>query len=163
MSLYGLQRDIAFILHINREIINKIIDQQAGYYKIIIDESKSNIYGESINKSFNDPVLINLLVERNPQITENSDLGVDRQRIVKFYILRQDLVDIELVPEIGDILLLDNDYYEVHHIEDNNKLFGKDPDYSYHESNDQYGHNLSIILEAHYTRPEKLGLDKQRI
>ena len=43
MSLFGEARDISLFRHINRELINNIIEQQVGYYKIILD-IKNNMW-----------------------------------------------------------------------------------------------------------------------
>ena len=76
MSLFGTSRDASLIRHINRELINNIIEQQVGYYKIDLAKTTSNIYGESNGqKIFFNPVLINCLIERTPPTweTQHSD------------------------------------------------------------------------------------------
>lgn len=179
MALYGYSRDISFIRHINRELINNIIEQKVGYYKIILDKTSSNIYGESNGfKSYNEPILINCLIERNDQVTSTDELGQDVNRDIKFRFLRDDLAGLNLsteqtndikgftyniVPEIGDIILWNENYYEVDAVVENQLFVGKDPAYSYSENTTDFGNSLSIILSTHYTRPEKLGLKNERL
>jgi hypothetical protein len=179
MSLFGTTRDISLFRHINRELINNVIEQQVGYYKINLDKTENNIYGESSGKkTYNNPVLINCLVERNPQTTSTDDFGADINRDISFRFLRDDLAGISLsteqssdikgftyniVPEVGDIILWNNDYYEADSITENQLLFGKDSNYSYSSNNDGYGESWSIIVGAHYTRPEKLGITQERL
>lgn len=179
MSLFGESRDISLFRHINRELINNIIEQQVGYYKIILDRTTSNIYGEANGtKIYNDPVLINCLIDRGDQVTTTDEFGSDVVRDVKFRFLRDDLAGNSLstelntdakgftyniVPEVGDILLWNNNYYEVDGIVENQLFMGKYPEYSYSEDNDNFGTSLSIILSTHYIRPEKVGLSLERI
>ena len=40
MALYGANRDISLFRHLNRELLNNIIEQKVGYYKIILDNKK---------------------------------------------------------------------------------------------------------------------------
>lgn len=178
-ALFGESRDISLFRHINRELINNIIEQQVGYYKILLDKTTSNIYGEANGtKTFNDPVLINCLIDRGDQITTTDEFGSDVVRDVKFRFLRDDLagnsLNIELnndakgftyniVPEVGDVILWNNDYYEVDGLVENQYFMGKNPDYSYSSDNDNFGTSLSIIVSTHYVRPEKLGISQARI
>lgn len=179
MSLYGTYRDISLIRHINRELINNIIQQQVGYYKLSLDKTTSNLYGEANGtKVFNDPVLINCLIERGDQNTSTDDFGPDVNRNMKFRFLRDDLAGLSLsteqindlvgfnhnvLPENGDIILWNENYYEVDGIIENQLFMGKDPSYSYSNENNDFGTSLSIIVSAHYTRPEKTGIKQERL
>jgi hypothetical protein len=70
-----------------------------------------------------------------------------------------------VVPNIGDIILWNEDYYEVDTVNENQLIVGKDPNYAYSDANGvpEAGTSLSIILTCHYTRPEKVGLREDRI
>jgi hypothetical protein len=179
MSLFGSDRDISMFRHVNRELINNIVQQQVGYYKIVLDKTKQNIYGESNGeKIYNDPVLINCLIERNPQTFSTDDFGADVTRDITVRFLRDDLAGISLsteqssdiqgftyniVPEAGDIMLWGNHFYEVDNVVENQLIVGKDPSYSYSSDTDNFGSSWSIIVTAHYTRPEKTGLGQERL
>lgn len=179
MSLYGENRDISFIRHINRELLNNIIEQKCGFYKLSLEQTDSNIYGESNGKkTYNDPVLLNCLIDRGEQNASSGEEGVDINRDVKFRFLRDDLAGLSLstelnqdgkgftyniVPEIGDVILWNEDYYEIDTIVENQLFVGKDPSYSYSNNTNNFGNSLSIIVSAHYTRPEKLGIGVQRL
>ena len=87
----------------------------------------------------------------------------DRNRTLSVRFFRKDLVDVNVVPEIGDAILWNEDYYEVDNLVENQLILGKDPSYPYSDTVDDFGTSLSIIVEAHYTRPEKLGIKEQRL
>lgn len=161
MSIFGSQRDFALITKMNRALLKDIIEQEVGYYKISLEETFSNIYGESLEKVFNDPVLLPCILTRGDQVITSDDFGPDLQRNVSFAFLREDLSDIELVPEVGDIIMLNEDYYEVDLVKENQFFFGKDNNYNYGRS-DKYGASISIVCDAHLTRVERLGLTQHQ-
>ena len=166
MAMFGRQRDVSLIRKLNRELINNIITQQVGYYKYKLDESKDNIYGEAPEKYFIDPVLLNCLITRGDQefadATIGSDFGIDENRNVGFAFLRDDLVDADIVPEVGDVVMYNEGYFEVDTVVGNELFVGKDPDYAYSEGLDQFGYDVSIIVQTHYIPADKLGITKER-
>ena len=141
----------------NRALLRDIIQQEAVYYKISLEDTQSNIYGESLHKTFLPPVLINCLLTTSDQTATVDELGPDIQRTLSFAFLRDDLVDASLVPEIGDIIMLYENYYEVDLVKENQYFFGKDDSYNYGRG-DKYGESISIICETHLTRADKLGI-----
>jgi hypothetical protein len=162
MALFGGSRDISLFRHINKELINNIIQQSVGYYKIALDKTSSNLYGESLTKTYNDPILVNCLIERNIQAWTESDFGTDVTREITVRFLRDILVDMQLVPEVGDVVLWQENYYEIAGIIENQLVVGKDPSYAYDDTTD-FGSSISIIVNAQYIRPEKLGLKQERL
>jgi hypothetical protein len=162
MALFGGSRDISLFRHINKELINNIIQQSVGYYTINLEKTTSNVYGESSNKTYNDPILVNCLIERNAQAWTETEFGTDVTREINVRFLRDILVDINLVPQVGDVVLWQENYYELSGIVENQFVVGKDPSYAYDDTND-FGSSISIIVTAQYIRPEKLGLKQERL
>jgi len=162
MALFGGSRDISLFRHINKELINNIIQQSVGYYKINLDKTSSNLYGESLTKTYNNPILVNCLIERNAQAWTETEFGADVTREITVRFLRDILVDIQLVPEVGDVMLWQENYYELSGIVENQFVVGKDPSYAYDNTAD-FGSSISIIVTAQYIRPEKLGLKQERL
>jgi hypothetical protein len=162
MALYGGSRDVSLFRSISKELINNIIEQQVGYYKIVLQSTTSNIYGEALEKTYNDPVLVNCLIERTPPAWRETDFGTDVTQDITVRFLRDILVDIQLVPEVGDIVMWQDDYYEINGIVENQLVVGKDPLYTY-TNNSDFGSSISIIVTATFIRPEKLGLTKERL
>jgi len=162
MALFGGSRDISLFRHINKELINNIIQQSVGYYKVNLEKTTANVYGESTNKTYNDPILVNCLIERTAQEWSETEFGTDVTREINVRFLRDILVDIQLVPEVGDVMLWQENYYELSGIVENQFVVGKDPSYAYDDTND-FGSSISIIVTAQYIRPEKLGLKQERL
>jgi hypothetical protein len=162
MALYGGQRDVALFRNVNRELLKNIITQEIAYYKIGLTETTVNLYGESSEKFYNDPVLLTCLITRGDQSYSDDDFGPDVKRDVSFAFLRDDLVDLGLVPEDGDIVSWQESYYEIHQIVENQLVLGKSEQYNMTNLSN-FGSSLSIICNAHLTRAEKVGINRQRL
>jgi hypothetical protein len=127
MALYGGSRDVSFWKRINEELIIDLIDTEVLYYKLVLDETRGNLYGESDKKSYFDPVVMPALVNREEQNFAADDFGADYQINAKFAFLRDTLVERALYVEVGDVIQWDNEYYEVDGIIENQYLVGKNP------------------------------------
>ena len=169
MALFTTQRDISLFRHLNRELLWDIITQQCVYYKLQLEETKVNIYGEASGaKFYNPPVILNALIAREDQSQPVSDLGVDFNWNIEFRFFRDDLVDANLVPEVGDIIMYNEGYYEVDNTNANQYFSGKNPDYP-NEPNplnpglDNFGTSVSIICNTHYVPADRVQITRERI
>lgn len=169
MALFGTQRDVSLIRGLNRELMGDIITQQCAVYKLNIEETRVNIYGESSGaKYYQEPVLLNVLLERGDQTYTSDDMGVDYSREVEFRFLRDDLTDAQVVMEPGDIIMYYEGYFEVDSVKDNQLFVGKDPRYPYNTNPlnpglENFGSNMSIICKTHYTPADKVQITKERL
>lgn len=169
MALFGTQRDVSLIRSINRELMGDIVTQQCAVYKLNIEETRVNIYGESSGaKYYQEPILLNVLLERGDQTYNSSDMGVDYTRDVEFRFFRDDLVDASVVMEPGDIIMYYEAYFEVDSIKDNQLFVGKDPRYPYNQNPlnpglEDFGSNISIICTTHYTPADKVQITRERL
>lgn len=162
MPLFTQQRDISFFRHVNRELINRIISQQVVYYKLSLKDTAVNSYGESKGKFYNAPVLLTCLIERIDQTTEDAEYGATTSYDKGFRFLRDDLIDINLVPERGDIICYNENYYEVDNVVENQFIGGKVPEYSLKSDLDKFGSSWSMICNAHLTSLTKINIIKSR-
>ena len=167
--MFGRLRDISLIRGLNRELMHDIITQQAAIYKYKLEETVTNLYGEAAGEKYYDgPFLFNCLIQRQPQSYPEDDLGINYVRNIRFSFLRADLKDANVVPEVGDIILYQNDYYGVNATISNQYFVGKNPDYPNNNSDgsdnplnpglDQFGANLSIICETYYIPADKVAI-----
>lgn len=169
MALYGTSRDVSLFRHINRELLHDIITQQCVYYQFKTAETKVNIYGESSGaKYYTEPVILNMLVDRGDNTSPTGDMGVDYDRPMTFKFFRDDLVDANLIPDVGDIIMWYEGYWEVENTNANQLFVGKDPAYPYNVNPlnpglENFGTNLSIMCVCHYVPADKVGITKERI
>lgn len=163
MALFGSSRDVIMFKGVATEFVHDVITQQIGYYKIILPDTPSNVYGEGLVKEYIGPILIDCLIVRGDFNTRNGDFGPDTLRTVDFRFLTDDLVFANVVPEVGDAIMYNESYYEVDNINQNQFILGKDPQYAYSEGLQFFGSSFSIILNTHLTEPERLGILAQRL
>jgi hypothetical protein len=163
MALFGSARDIRMFKSTTRELVEDIVSQQVGYYKIKLGDTKANIYGESMTKYFIGPVLLNCLIDRGEFNVETTDYGPDAVRDVSFRFFKDHLIEANVFPEIGDVVMYNEDYYEVDNVNENQLILGKNPDYSYSEGLQNFGQSYSITLTTHYASPDKLGITLERL
>jgi hypothetical protein len=173
MALFGSSRDISLFRNISRELMADIISQEVVFYKCNITDTKVNMYGEaSSGRVFEEPILLNSLVERNDQTSPIQDEEVGFAWPIIFRFLRDDLVDANLVPEVGDFVMWNEGYWEIDNTNANQYFVGKNPDYPYYDSNgnnplnpglEEFGYNVSIICTAHYVPADRLNIIKQRL
>ena len=50
MPLFGGARDISLFRTMNKELMNDIIQQEVGFYKFVLQDTVTNVYGEAENK-----------------------------------------------------------------------------------------------------------------
>ena len=163
MALFGTVRDVTMFKGISVEFVHNVATQQIGYYKVILPSTEPNVYGEAPVKDYIGPVLLNCLIERGDFTTVTDSFGPDSRRDVVYRFLKDDLITANVVPETGDIVMYNEQYYEVDNTNENQLILGKDPDYNYSEGLENYGGSFSIIVFTHLTSPERLGIARQRL
>ena len=162
--MFGRSRDVSLIRGLNRELMGDIITQQAAFYKYKLEETKVNLYGEAAGAKFYDgPFLFNCLINREDQAYPEGDEGVGFGQGIEFRFLRDDLVDANVVPEVGDIILYQEKYYGVDSVVANEYFVGKNPSYPNDENPlnpglEDFGANLSIICNTFYVPSDKVNI-----
>lgn len=161
MALFGSNRDFNTMMGVNYELIKDIISQAVGYYKISLVDTKINLYGEATAKQYIGPVLLNCLIERGNFETDYGEKGIDRSRPVTFRFLKNMMIEANVYPETGDIVMYNELFYQVDSVNQNQMLLGKDSNYAYEQGLENFGGNISYILTCHYTSGDKLGITQQ--
>jgi hypothetical protein len=104
----------------------KFMQTSIGYHKLNLNETKRNIYGESLEKWYYKPFVLRCLIERNDDNLKDEMFGPDVQRSLKVTVPRlafdnetvSNINGANILPEIGDIFEDRNTerYYEVHNV-----------------------------------------------
>jgi len=160
--IFGSGRDFNLLVNINRELLHDVIAQEVLYHKLSIEDSETNLYGESMAKSFWNAVKLNCLITRGDQVIDIQEFGPDLGREAQFAFLRPDLEDVNVLPEVGDIVQWQEDFYEVDTVRENTLFLGRDSKYNLSSSTSGFGSSLSIIVDCHLTRADKVGISTVR-
>ena len=158
MALFGRERDINLFHTLNNELIKDLIQTEVAYYKFALEKTKVNVYGEAPGKNYYEPMKIACLIDREDQAWSSDDFGSDVNQAHKFSFLKQELKDINLIPEVGDLLLFRNNFFEVDGKIENQLILGRDPDYAISTETSNFGDSFSIVINTHISRIEKLNL-----
>ena len=162
MALYGSGRDASLIRHLSKELINRYIDTEVEFYKLSLNDTEENIYGEGENKVFFNPLRIPCLIQRDEKVTNaDDDYIVDYGRTTLFAFLRDTLVDLNAVMSPGDIIKWNTEYFEIDQVEDNQYWGGRNPDTypgNVFSETREHGYNVSILVQAHKTRLSSINL-----
>ena len=158
------QRDVSLVRKLNRELMGNIITQQCSLYQFKLEETKVNIYGEAAgSKFYNGPFLFNVLISRQNQVYVENEEGIQFNQPIDFYFFRDDLVDADVVPEVGDIVLYQERYYGVQSTISNQYWGGKNPDYPNNVNPlnpglEKFSNNLSILVSTYYIPADKVAI-----
>jgi hypothetical protein len=125
MARFSLDRDIRFFRDISRELVDDVITTSVILYKLIVGESKTNLYGESLNKTYYSPVTLNTIIERDDTSVQYEGFGSDTTQGVQFRFNRFTLEGSGFYPEIGDIIFHNNAYFEVDNVREDQLIGGR--------------------------------------
>ena len=154
---YGA-KDLATIEKFNRELLGEpnisddgIIDQFVILYRTSVYETDTNMYGEaSEGKVYQTPVKLPCIVDAEDLNINYDDFGPDTRQNVSFAFQRAYLVEVDLKPEIGDIMKWNSGYFEVNTFNENQLVGGN------------FDNSHSIVVSAHLTRMPTTNLEEYR-
>ena len=158
MALFGGNRDISLFHNLNKELLKDLIQTEIAYYKFALEQTEINVYGEAPGKNYYEPLKIACLIDRQNQAWSSDNFGSDVNQNITYNFLKQELRDINLIPEVGDLILFRNNFYEVDGKIENQLILGRDPDYAISTETTDHGDSFSIELSTHISRVEKLNL-----
>jgi hypothetical protein len=94
-------------------------------YKLIIEDSKTNLYGESLSKTYYQGVETNAMIQRDDAQANYEGFGADTSQTVQFRFNKFTLEDKGFYPEIGDIIFHNNGYFEVDNVTEEQLIGGR--------------------------------------
>jgi len=149
MPRFVSQKDFNFFQHINREVVFDVVDVDVILYKVALETTAINIYGESTEKARYTGVELKALVKYPKVQPETKDgFGVDIKQNVEFRFVRSMLEHVATYPEPGDIVGYNGLFYEIDTSVDTQLVAGQP--YNSH----------SIICMAHLTRRSGIQIEE---
>jgi hypothetical protein len=132
---------------------NMVVD----YFKINLESTVTNIYGEAPEKWYYPPARVKCLIERSVITNTNDDFGVDSTQTLTITIPKQNLQVYNFLVEVGDIVSDRERYYEVNNV-DSQFITIPGGGSSSNSSTGTTGQVILFILTCHLTRVTRLNL-----
>jgi hypothetical protein len=151
MPRFALDRDIRFFEGISRELVDAVIETTVVLYKLVISDMKTNLYGESLNKSYFQGTQCTAVIDRSETSVNYEGFGADSGQTVQFRFNRFTLADNGFYPEIGDIILHNDGYFEIDNVNEDQLIGG------------QTGEKFSIICSTFMTRRSSIQTEMRDI
>jgi len=145
------QKEIRMIDSMNEELIDEIIGQSVDIYKVNIDRTDENLYGESSTKYYDKGFRVNCLIEYNDPEVLNEEYGTDINATIAMFFQRNNLASgsLNFAPEVGDIIDWKEFYWEVDGVTEPKLIAG-------HQN---YKHNIKAT--AHRSRLSSLQIEER--
>jgi hypothetical protein len=128
MARFALGRDIRFFEGISRELVDAVVTTGVILYKLIIEDSKTNLYGESLSKTYYQGVNCNAIIQRGETQVVYEGFGADTNQTTEFRFNRFTLEDKGFYPEIGDLIFHNEAYFEVDNVNEDQLIGGRTDD-----------------------------------
>jgi hypothetical protein len=125
MARFALSRDIRFFEGISRELVDAVVTTAVVLYKLIIEDSKTNLYGESLSKTYYQGMECNAMIQREDAQANYEGFGSDTSQNVEFRFNKFTLEDTGFYPEIGDIIFHNNGYFEIDNVREEQLIGGR--------------------------------------
>jgi hypothetical protein len=151
MPRFALDRDISFFKSISRELVDTVIETTVVLFKLAIEDVKTNLYGESLNKSYYQGTECTAVIERSDSTINYEGFGPDSGQNVEFRFNRIKLEETGFYPEIGDIIYHNDAYFEIDNVREDQLIGG------------QSGEKFSIIVSTFMTRRSSIQTEMRVI
>ena len=143
------QKEVYLWDSMNEELIDEIVGQSVDIYKIDVEESDDNIYGESLTKYFKQAFRVNCLLNFEEPITNLDEFGSDLDTKLEMNFQRTTLSEANFFPEIGDIVDWNDRFWEVNSVTEPQLIAG------------HQGYRHSIVANAHRSRLSNLQIEER--
>ena len=145
------QKEIKFFDSLNEELIDEIVGQSVDIYKISIDYTDDNVYGESTTKYYENGFRVNCLIQFDEPTIEQTEFGPDYDANIEMYFQRNNLASgsINFYPEAGDIVDWNGTYWEINGTTEPQLIAGHP------------GYNHQIKATAHRSRMSSLQIEER--
>jgi hypothetical protein len=106
-------RDVNFFKGIARELVDEVIQNTIVLYKVNLNDTRTNLYGESLNKTWHPGVEVYALIDKGDQDATYEGFGSSTYQSIEFKLDRWMLEEKNVYPQIGDIIYFNGSYFEI--------------------------------------------------
>ena len=145
------RKEFDLINSMNEELIDEIVGQSVDVYKINIDNTDDNLYGESTTKYYDVGFRVNCLILYNEPTIEQDEFGPDYRSDIEMYFQRENLSSgsLNFFPETGDIIDWNEHYWEINGVTEPQLVAGHP------------GYRHQIKATAHYAKLSSLQIEER--
>jgi hypothetical protein len=108
-----LDKDLQLFRSFARELVDTVIENTCVLFKINLNETKINLYGEAMNKTWHPGVELFVLINKEPQTAAYEGFGAETNQNIEFRFDRLLCEERNTYPEIGDVIYFDDAYFEI--------------------------------------------------
>ena len=145
------KKEINLINDMNEELIDEIIGQSVDVYKVNVENTEENLYGESATKYYDVGFRVNCLIQFNEPDVNLDEFGTDVDSSIEMFFQRENLSSgsLNFFPEIGDIVDWNEQYWEINSVVEPQLIAG----------HPKYKH--AINAKAHRSRLSSLQIEER--
>jgi len=154
MPKFLVGNDINFIRNVARELVDTVVENVCVLYKINLNDTTVNIYGEALNKTWHPGVELYVLINKETQAAAYEGFGSDKNQNIEFRFDRELCRERNAYPEIGDIIYFDDSYYEIDNTSEVQYLGGL-------PGTETEKRNMSIICSTFMVSKSNLNIEER--
>lgn len=106
-------RDVAFFKHIAREVVDDVVQNTIVLFKINLNQTRINLYGEAVSKTWHKGIELYALIDKEATTANYEGFGIDSNQNVTFKLDRFACEEKNTYPEVGDVIYFNTRYYEI--------------------------------------------------
>ena len=109
------QKEFDLINAMNEELIDELVGQSVDIYKVNVEKTEDNVYGESTAKYYDIGFRVNCLINYNEPEIVQEEFGADLNSSIEMFFQRENLSSgsLNFFPEAGDICDWNDYYWEI--------------------------------------------------
>ena len=131
--------------------MDAVIETTVVLFKLAIEDISTNLYGESLNKTYYQGTECSAVIERDNTGVSYEGFGSDSGQNVEFRFNRFTLKDKNFYPEIGDIIMHNDAYFEIDNVREDQLVGG------------QSSEKFSIVCSTFMTRRSSIQTEMRII
>jgi hypothetical protein len=151
MPKFLVGRDIEFFRNVARELVDTVVENTCVLFKINLNETKVNIYGEAMNKTWHPGIELYTLIDKEPETARYEGFGSDTDQNITFKFDRLLCEERNAYPEIGDIIFFNEAYFEIDNTTEIQLIGGLPND----------GRNWSIVCTTFMVSKSNLNIEER--
>lgn len=113
MPKFMLDKDLQLFRSFARELVDTVIENTCVLFKVNLNETKINLYGEAMNKTWHPGVELFVLINKEGQTAAYEGFGAETNQNIEFRFDRLLCEERNAYPEVGDVIYFDDAYFEI--------------------------------------------------